>query len=67
MIFICGCASTTLLERATTDVKAWPKTLADNGRDTFLATNNIVALSLAGGMSVAMHQNLDIEVAEHLE
>jgi len=67
VIFLSGCMSTTLIERAKTDVKDWPKTLVDNGRETFLATNNVIALSLAGGMSVAMHQDVDIEVAEHLE
>ena len=67
MTLICGCASTTLVERAKTDIKSWPKTLVDNGRETFLATNNIAALSLAGGMSVAMHQDVDIEMARHLE
>ena len=67
MFLVSGCASTTLIERAKTDVKAWPRTLVDNGRETFLEKKNLIALSLAGGMSVAMHQNLDIEVAEHLE
>ena len=66
LILVSGCASATLFERAKTDVKAWPRTLVDNGRETFLEEKNLIALSLAGGMSVAMHQNLDIEVADHL-
>jgi len=65
MIFVSGCASTTLVERAKTDMKDWPKTFAENGRETFLATDNIIALLLAGGASVAMHQSADKKIAEH--
>ena len=56
-----------LIERFEADCKNWPRDLIENARDTFLETNNIMALLLAGGMSVAMHQNVDAEVAKHLE
>ena len=56
-----------LLERFKADCKNWPSALVKSGRETFLATENMIALFLAGGMSVAMHQNVDTEIAEHFE
>ncbi|MFC1633258.1 phosphatase PAP2 family protein [Planctomycetota bacterium] len=56
-----------LLERFKADCKNWPSAFVKSGRETFLATENMIALLLAGGMSVAMHQNVDTEIAEHLE
>lgn len=56
---------TPLLERVEADFEDWPSALVENGRETFLATDNMIALLLAGGASVAMHQSADKEIAEH--
>lgn len=56
-----------LFDRVKTDCEDWPSAFVENGRETFLATENMMALLLAGGMSVAMHQNVDTEIAEHFE
>jgi hypothetical protein len=56
-----------LLEAAKQDFANFPTTLLENSKDTFLATDNMIALSLAGGASIVMNQGADDEIAEHYE
>jgi len=56
-----------VVEYAKKDITNLRSTLLENSKDTFLATNNIIALSLAGGASVVMNQDADKEIAEHYE
>jgi len=57
-----------LLESAKTDVLNWPRRIIEDSKDTFLKKDNLSALLLAGGVSIAMHQsNADKNIAEHLE
>jgi len=57
-----------LLESAKTDVLNWPRRVIEDSKDTFLKKDNLSALLLAGGISIAMHQsNADKNIAEHLE
>ena len=44
-----------------------PKNVAQDSKDTFLKTDNIVALALAGGASIAMNQGADNDIAGKFE
>ena len=65
LIFTASCANQTddaskkslFLESAKTDFASWPKRIVEDSRDTFLEPDNITALLLAGGASIAMHQS----------
>jgi hypothetical protein len=56
-----------LFEMAKQDFGNFPTTLLQNSKDTFLAKDNMIALSLAGGASIIMNQDADDEIAEHYE
>lgn len=49
-----------------TDLSNWPDRLIDDSRDTILASDNLTALLLAGGASIALHHsNADKRLARH--
>ena len=49
------------------DAASWPGRIIGDSKRTFLKRDNIAALLLAGGASVAMHQDADKEIADHFE
>ena len=54
------------LESAKADLVRFPDRFLEDSKDTFLRTDNIAALLLAGGASVAMHStDADKNLAEH--
>ncbi|MCJ7674626.1 MAG: phosphatase PAP2 family protein [Sedimentisphaerales bacterium] len=55
------------LNSAKADLANWPDRILEDSGDTFFRADNICALLLAGGASIAMHQNADKEIAEHLD
>jgi len=55
------------LNSANADLANWPDRILEDSGDTFFRADNICALLLAGGASIAMHQNADKEIAEHLD
>ena len=57
----------TLIDIAKTDLSNLPHTIFEDSKDTFLAKNNLIALLLAGGASIAMNQDADNEIADHFE
>ena len=55
-------------ESAKADFANWPKRIIEDSKDTFLRKDNLTALLLAGGASIAMHQsNADKNIADRLE
>jgi membrane-associated phospholipid phosphatase len=56
-----------LLESTKADFANWPDRIIEDSKDTFLKSDNMTALLLAGAASVAMHQSADKEIAEHFE
>jgi hypothetical protein len=57
-----------LLESAKTDVLKWPRRIIEDSKDTFLKKDNLSALLLAGGASIAMHNSdADKDIAESFE
>ena len=54
-------------EAARTDIGKWPNRLFEDSKSTFLRMDNIAALMLAGGASIAMHNtDADKNIAENL-
>lgn len=57
-----------LLESATLNIEDWPKRIVEDTKETFLKPDNMVALLLAGGASIAMHNSdADKELAENFD
>ena len=56
-----------VIDTVVEDLKAWPERLWDDARVTFTRPDNITALLLAGGASVAMHQETDEKIADYFE
>lgn len=57
----------TLIDIAKTDLSNLPHTIFEDSKDTFLAKDNLIALLLAGGASIAMNQDADNEIANHFK
>lgn len=55
------------LESAKLDLAEWPDRIIEDSKQTFLKRDNMAALLLAGGASIAMHQDADKEIADHFE
>ena len=55
------------LKTAKQDLAKWPDRLWDDTKTTFTRPDNITALLLAGGASVAMHQDADEEIADYFD
>jgi len=55
------------IESARADLADWPGRIIEGSRQTFLRADNMTALLLAGGASVAMHQDADKDIADHFE
>ena len=49
------------------DLGKWPDRLITDSKDTFLRSDNMTALLLAGGASIAMHQEADEKTADYFE
>ncbi len=49
------------------DLKTWPERLWKDSKATFTRPDNITALLLAGGASVAMHQDADEDMADYFD
>jgi len=61
-------AGALFLESAKTDLLNLPCRIIEDSQDTFFRSDNILALLLAGGASIAMDQSsTDRDIAEHLE
>ena len=57
-----------LLESATLNIEDWPKRIIEDTKVTFLKPDNMLALLLAGGASIAMHSSgADKELAENFD
>jgi len=57
-----------LLESATINIEDWPKRIIEDTKETFLKPDNMIALLLAGGASIAMHSSdADKELAENFD
>jgi len=55
-------------ESAIADFANWPDRIIQDSKDIFLKEDNFIALMLAGGASIAMHQsNADKNIAGHFE
>jgi hypothetical protein len=52
-------------ETAKKDLLSWPNRLWTDSKTTFTRPDNITALLLAGGASVAMHQETDEKIADY--
>ena len=67
LIFVAGCANQNqieqppktdhFLESLKIDLADWPDRFIEDSKATFLQTDNITALLLAGGASIAMHNS----------
>lgn len=55
------------LQSARRDGAEWPDRIIEDSKRTFLKRDNMAALLLAGGASIAMHQDADKEIADHFE
>lgn len=55
------------LESVNADWAGWPDRILQDSGDVFFRPDNLCALLLAGGASIAMHQHADKEIAEHFE
>ncbi len=53
------------LKRSKEDLAAWPDRLISDSKEVFLRPDNMTALLLAGGASVAMHQGADKDIADY--
>lgn len=53
------------LKTAKEDFAAWPDRLIADSKEAFLRPDNMTALLLAGGASVAMHQDADKDIADY--
>jgi len=61
-------SKTGFLESAKADLANLPSRVIEDSKDTFLRADNLTALLLAGGASIAMHNNhADKNLAEHFE
>lgn len=75
LIFTAGCANQTqqvpekslFIESAKTDFAHLPKDVIAGAIDTISDTNNVIALMLAGGATVAMNQGYDKQIAGYFE
>jgi hypothetical protein len=56
-----------VIDAAVEDLKKWPDRLWDDTKVTFTRPDNITALLMAGGASVAMHQEADEKIADYFE
>lgn len=57
-----------LLESATINIEDWPNRIIEDTKETFLKPDNMIALLLAGGASIAMHSSgADKELAENFD
>ena len=54
-----------LFETVKQDLLNWPGRIIDDSKDTFYRPDNITALLLAGGASIAMHQDADEKIADY--
>jgi hypothetical protein len=55
-------------ESAKRDFANWPERIIEDSKDTFLRKDNLTALLLAGGASIAMHQsNADKNIADNFD
>lgn len=62
------CEKASFFESAKDDFPNWPVRILEDSKDTFLRTDNITALLLAGGAGIALHQsNADKNLAENFE
>ncbi|MHC4455681.1 MAG: phosphatase PAP2 family protein [Planctomycetota bacterium] len=75
LIFAAGCAIQTeqlsnnsnFFESARSDFADWPDRIIEDSKDTFLKRDNIIALLLAGGASIAMHNSdADDNIQNHV-
>jgi hypothetical protein len=57
----------TFFNIAKNDLSNLPHTIFEDTKDTFLAKDNLIALLLAGGASIAMNQDADNEIADHFK
>jgi len=60
-------SKSSVIDEAVEDLKEWPDRLWDDTKVTFTRSDNITALLLAGGASVAMHQEADEKIADYFE
>ena len=76
LILAAGCANQTeqpskrgyFFESAKADLFSWPDRIIEDSKDTFLRTDNLTALLLAGGASIAMHNSdADDNIAGNFE
>jgi len=75
LILAAGCASqteqlseTNLFESTGSDFANWPSRIGKDSKETFLRTDNMAALLLAGGASVAMHNSgADKKLADNFD
>lgn len=56
------------LQAGKADLRKWPARLIEDSKESFLRTDNLMALLVAGGASIAMHDGqADKKIAEHFE
>jgi membrane-associated phospholipid phosphatase len=56
------------LKAGKADLAKWPNRLIEDSKESFLRIDNMTALLLAGGASIAMYDsNIDKDIAEHFE
>ncbi len=75
LVLAAGCAHQSdhaaeadFFESAKTDFANWPGRIIDDSKDTFLRADNLTALLLAGGASIAMHQSrADRKIANYFD
>ena len=57
-----------LLESATINIEDWPRRIIKDSKEAFLRPDNLTALLLAGGASIAMHSSgADKQLAENFD
>ena len=56
-----------VFDAAKEDLDKWPDRLWSDTKATFTKADNIAALLLAGGASIAMHQETDEKIADYLD
>jgi len=56
-----------IMEEAKNDLKKWPDRLWNDSKATFTKNENIAALLVAGGASIAMNQETDDEIKEYFD
>ena len=77
LFFIVGCAGSdesgaenkknNFFDAARQDIVTLPEQVIDGSRDTFLRKDNIAALLLAGGATIAMNQGADNDIADYFD